>query len=178
MNYFNRLREIGTVWTIGSARLEPGAASIIPGRAELALQFRDQDEDRLDRMQAAVRSLAEAATREGPVEVTVTPARTPITPTRMDAALQQHLADAAAGRDAWDVGCACRARPATIRWCSRIICPARCSSSPASTASATISPRIPSARTSRLGCQVAGASRGERAPGREHGRSRTSHESD
>ena len=92
---FQSLKGDRTVWTIGSARLEPGASSIIPGRAELALQFRDEDENRLDRMEAAVRSLAETATREGPVEVNVTPARTPITPTIMDAALQQHIADAA-----------------------------------------------------------------------------------
>ena len=33
-----------TVWTIGNAVLEPGAASIVPGRAELTIQFRDQEE--------------------------------------------------------------------------------------------------------------------------------------
>ena len=92
---FQSLAGDRTVWTIGNACLVPGASSIIPGRAELALQFRDEDESRLDRMEAAVQSLAKAATCEGPVDVTVASARTPITPTIMDAALQQHVADAA-----------------------------------------------------------------------------------
>ena len=38
-----------SVWTIGNIRLEPGAASIIPGRAWLTLQYRDADEARMDR---------------------------------------------------------------------------------------------------------------------------------
>ena len=92
---FQSLTGDKTVWTIGKVQLEPGASSIIPGRAELMLQFRDADEDRLDRMEKAIHSLAEAATRNGPVTVSVASARTPIAPTIMDAALQQEIADAA-----------------------------------------------------------------------------------
>jgi N-carbamoyl-L-amino-acid hydrolase len=92
---FQSLADERTVWTIGNARLEPGASSIIPGRAEMMLQFRDADEERLDRMEAAVSSLAEQATRDGVVTISVESARTPIRPTIMDAALQQGIAGAA-----------------------------------------------------------------------------------
>ena len=45
-------RHIGprTVWTCGRITLDPGAASIIPGRAEVLFQFRDIDEAVLDRL--------------------------------------------------------------------------------------------------------------------------------
>lgn len=36
-----------TVWTTGRITLEPGAPSIIPGRAEMLFQFRDDEPDRL-----------------------------------------------------------------------------------------------------------------------------------
>ncbi len=84
-----------TVWTIGRATLDPGAPSIIPGRAEMLLQFRDPDDGRLERMQRAVVELAREASAAGPVQVAVTPARSPIAPTVMDARLQQAIADAA-----------------------------------------------------------------------------------
>ncbi|NNF89212.1 MAG: hydantoinase/carbamoylase family amidase, partial [Acidimicrobiia bacterium] len=41
-----------TVWTFGDATLHPGAESIIPGRAELVLQFRDPDAHVLDAIDA------------------------------------------------------------------------------------------------------------------------------
>ena len=92
---FQSLAGPGTVWTIGSARLDPGASSIIPGHAEMALQFRDADETRLNQMEAATYSLAEQATRDGPVVVSIEAARTPIVPTIMNAALQQGIVEAA-----------------------------------------------------------------------------------
>ena len=47
-NQFPSLANETTVWTIGNATVEPGASSIVPGAAELTLQFRDQDERILD----------------------------------------------------------------------------------------------------------------------------------
>ena len=47
-----------TVWTIGNAVIEPGAASIVPGRAELTVQFRDQDETLLNKLEQIVSSIA------------------------------------------------------------------------------------------------------------------------
>jgi N-carbamoyl-L-amino-acid hydrolase len=84
-----------TVWTIGRVTFSPGAQSIIPGEADMLLQYRDPKEERLDQLEAAIHQLATAANRKGPVEVKVVQTRTPIAPTIMDAGLQQHLAQAA-----------------------------------------------------------------------------------
>ncbi|HEX3349246.1 MAG TPA: Zn-dependent hydrolase [Acetobacteraceae bacterium] len=46
-----------SVWTIGRITLDPGAASIVPGGAEMMFQFRDADPDALARMEAALREL-------------------------------------------------------------------------------------------------------------------------
>ena len=50
-----------TVWTIGRMVIEPNAPSVIPGHAEMQVQFRDADPDRL----AAVRKDAARAGRRG-----------------------------------------------------------------------------------------------------------------
>jgi N-carbamoyl-L-amino-acid hydrolase len=92
---FQALAGPKTVWTIGRVSFSPGAPSIIPGAADMILQYRDPDEDRLERLERAVDELADTATRRGPVVVTVTPHRVPIKPTIMDVSLQQHLAAAA-----------------------------------------------------------------------------------
>lgn len=85
-----------TVWTMGRARIEPNAPSIVPGYAELDLQFRDESPALLDTLQALALHLAEAANRTGPVKVEAVPARAPIAPTRMDEGLRAHLQRAAA----------------------------------------------------------------------------------
>lgn len=64
-----RFREVAgerTVWTIGKISLDPGAASIIPGRAEMLFQFRDADPDRLESLQRALEDLVGDADRTGP----------------------------------------------------------------------------------------------------------------
>jgi N-carbamoyl-L-amino-acid hydrolase len=55
-----------TVWTTGRITLEPGAPSIIPGRAEMLLQFRDADPDRLTLLERTLEQLVEAADATGP----------------------------------------------------------------------------------------------------------------
>lgn len=55
-----------SVWTVGRITLEPGSFSIIPGKAEMYLQFRDADPAILDAMEAELRRLVEASDREGP----------------------------------------------------------------------------------------------------------------
>ncbi len=87
-----------SVWTIGDARLEPGAESIIPGFAELKLQFRDPSDSTLDTMAAAVVELALELDARGPVQVTATPSRELIAPTVMDDDLRRHLCLVAQGR--------------------------------------------------------------------------------
>jgi N-carbamoyl-L-amino-acid hydrolase len=59
-----------TVWTTGKIALEPGAASIIPGRAECLFQFRDADQTILDRLDGELRRIVEDANR-GHCEVTL-----------------------------------------------------------------------------------------------------------
>jgi len=87
-----------TVWTFGDARLDPGAQSIIPGRAELILQFRDPDEAVLESVQETVLGLASEMSAEGVVHVESEPGRDPIRPTLMDAGLRRHIAQAAESR--------------------------------------------------------------------------------
>ncbi len=87
-----------TVWTIGRAHLEPGAASIIPGYAEIAVQHRDPSDEVLARFESIISSLAEEMTEAGPVEVTAAGPRAPIAPTVMDSELTRHLGEAAQRR--------------------------------------------------------------------------------
>ena len=82
-----------TVWTVGDIRLDPGAASIVPGGAELVFQFRDTDPGILDALEATLNELiAEAAC--GPCEVAVT-YRSATDPAAMDPGFQSALAAAA-----------------------------------------------------------------------------------
>lgn len=84
-----------TVWTVGQVELRPGADSIIPGRASMRIQFRDPDEEVLDRLEGALSDLAAELTDQGPVAVTTTGGREPIAPTVMDPDLRHHLGAAA-----------------------------------------------------------------------------------
>ena len=94
-----------SVWTIGRVVVSPGAPSIVPGFAEVVVQFRDQSDDVLQRMLDAVTATAGEIDRTSPVRVLVEPGRDPIAPTVMDGNLMSHLADAAERRapGAWVV---------------------------------------------------------------------------
>jgi N-carbamoyl-L-amino-acid hydrolase len=59
-----------SVWTIGHIRLHPGSQSVVPGRAEFSLQWRDIDSDRLDRMEAAITDLLRDMAEQSGCEVT------------------------------------------------------------------------------------------------------------
>lgn len=48
-----------TVWTIGQVALHPNATSIVPGRADFWLQWRDGDDTLLDRMRDVIDATAE-----------------------------------------------------------------------------------------------------------------------
>lgn len=84
-----------TVWTMGRAQIFPGAPSIVPGRAELELQYRDKSEDVLDRMSTVVDRLVAEINARGGATVSMRPARTNIAPAEMDPTLQEHIAKAA-----------------------------------------------------------------------------------
>ena len=84
-----------SVWTMGRVRVEPNATSIVPGYAELDLQFRDASEKPLDAFEAIVARLVSEMNARGGVTIEAVPTRSPIAPTRMDPALQAHIETAA-----------------------------------------------------------------------------------
>lgn len=55
-----------SVWTVGRITLDPGAASIVPGGAEMMFQFRDADPAVLARLEAGLTRLVEEANAAGP----------------------------------------------------------------------------------------------------------------
>jgi N-carbamoyl-L-amino-acid hydrolase len=58
-----------SVWTVGKMSVEPGAPAIIPGKAEMLLQFRDADAAVLDLLQKALLAIVDAANARGPCRV-------------------------------------------------------------------------------------------------------------
>jgi N-carbamoyl-L-amino-acid hydrolase len=52
-----------STWTTGRIALEPGAPSIIPGRADVLFQFRDIDTAVLDRMEGCLRACVQESNR-------------------------------------------------------------------------------------------------------------------
>jgi N-carbamoyl-L-amino-acid hydrolase len=60
-----------TVWTTGRITLDPGAPSIIPGKAEVLFQIRDDDREVLDRLERTLGELVAAADRSGPCRLQV-----------------------------------------------------------------------------------------------------------
>jgi N-carbamoyl-L-amino-acid hydrolase len=92
---FPKIANDRTVWTIGQAKIEPGASSIVPGYAELALQFRDQDEALLDRFEEIVAELVAEIDARGRIAAHAERSRIPIRPCFMQDGLQEHIAQAA-----------------------------------------------------------------------------------
>jgi N-carbamoyl-L-amino-acid hydrolase len=88
-----------SVWTMGRVRIEPNATSIVPGYAELDLQFRDPEDGPLDAFESVVARLVDEFNARGGVTVEAIRARAPIRPSTMDERLRAHL-EAAAERHA------------------------------------------------------------------------------
>jgi N-carbamoyl-L-amino-acid hydrolase len=84
-----------SVWTMGRAVIEPGAPSIVPGRAELELQYRDMSTDVLAAMAATVERLVAELNAKGGAVVEARPSRVAIDPAHMDEGLRSHIASAA-----------------------------------------------------------------------------------
>jgi beta-ureidopropionase / N-carbamoyl-L-amino-acid hydrolase len=72
-----------TVWTTGRITLDPGAPSIIPGRADMLFQIRDDGCAVIDRLERALQAMAAEVTANGPCSVAVERLRTGA-PARMD----------------------------------------------------------------------------------------------
>ncbi|MCT8267259.1 hydantoinase/carbamoylase family amidase [Afifella sp. JA880] len=92
---FLELSGAETVWNIGSVALRPGAPNVVPSQAELALEFRDGDLERLERMESAVHDKAAGLQRETGLAVSVD-VTTRVPPTMTNAKLAGELAEAAA----------------------------------------------------------------------------------
>jgi N-carbamoyl-L-amino-acid hydrolase len=82
-----------SVWTTGRITLDPGAPSIVPGRAEMVFQFRDTDPALLSRLDRELETLVAEATH-GPCRVTIAE-RGQSTPQAMDGGFQDTLERAA-----------------------------------------------------------------------------------
>jgi beta-ureidopropionase / N-carbamoyl-L-amino-acid hydrolase len=90
---FPKLANPRTVWTAGDIKLDPGAPSIVPGRAELIFQWRDTDQATLDRLDEAFHAQL-AATNKGPCTATIAYQSVTV-PAIMEPGLQSALAAAA-----------------------------------------------------------------------------------
>jgi N-carbamoyl-L-amino-acid hydrolase len=84
-----------TVWNIGSIKFEPGAANVVPGRAELVVQARDTAPDVLAAVGPIVRATAEECAAHFKVEVAIEP-MLDIQPAAMAPALIELIGGAAA----------------------------------------------------------------------------------
>jgi beta-ureidopropionase / N-carbamoyl-L-amino-acid hydrolase len=91
---FPRIAGERSTWTTGRIALDPGAPSIIPGRAEVLFQFRDVSVPVLERMEAALRALVREANRRERCTVALEEVSKAI-PALCDPAMMQALADAA-----------------------------------------------------------------------------------
>lgn len=92
---FRQLADADTVWTVGRIDLDPGSFSIVPGSADVSLQFRDASLARLHAMKAALASLVRDFNAKEKVKVEFLDTEPPEDPVTMDAALQAQLAEAA-----------------------------------------------------------------------------------
>jgi N-carbamoyl-L-amino-acid hydrolase len=82
-----------TVWTTGRITLDPGAPSIIPGRAEMLFQMRDVDTAVIARLEDLLQRVAAEFSSQGPCSVEVARIRTGA-PAIMDARFQRAIEDA------------------------------------------------------------------------------------
>jgi beta-ureidopropionase / N-carbamoyl-L-amino-acid hydrolase len=92
---FRQLADANTVWTVGRIEFDPGSFSVVPGQADMFLQFRDANAARLRAMEAKLSELVRDANAQGLVSVALTVVDAPEEPAAMDDALQAHLASAA-----------------------------------------------------------------------------------
>ena len=83
-----------TVWTIGHVALHPNASSVVPGRVEFSMQWRDADTDRLARMERLIKETALEIAAANGVTAELGPVMG-IEPAAMDPRFQAELCDAA-----------------------------------------------------------------------------------
>ncbi|MBV9758149.1 MAG: Zn-dependent hydrolase [Alphaproteobacteria bacterium] len=91
---FPRVAGERSTWTTGRIVLEPGAPSVIPGRADVLFQFRDMSVPVLERMETTLRALVREANRRERCTVALTEMSKAI-PAMCDPAMMQALAEEA-----------------------------------------------------------------------------------
>ena len=69
MNEFPAVAGPRSVWTVGKMVLEPGAPAIVPGRAEMILQFRDADQKVLQAFEAKLMEIVADHQKNSPCTV-------------------------------------------------------------------------------------------------------------
>jgi N-carbamoyl-L-amino-acid hydrolase len=79
-----------TVWTTGRITLDPGAPSIIPGRAEMLFQMRDDDTAVIARLEDLLQSMAAEVNAQGGCRVAIERIRTGA-PAMMDVRFQDAI---------------------------------------------------------------------------------------
>jgi N-carbamoyl-L-amino-acid hydrolase len=92
---FSALAGPRSVWTMGRVEVRPGAASIVPGYAELELQYRDPSMAMLDAFEAEVDRLVNEVRSRDQATVEMSPSRERIAPVMMDETLRVHLGSSA-----------------------------------------------------------------------------------
>ena len=92
---FEPLVTPATVWTIGHVALHPNASSIVPGRVDFTVQWRDAEVERLEQMEAVIRATAEEVAGAAGLDCERSGYAT-IEPARMDPALAARIEAAAA----------------------------------------------------------------------------------
>ena len=92
---FSALAGPRSVWTMGRVEVRPGAASIVPGYAELELQYRDPSMAMLDAFEAEVDRLVKEVRSRDQATVEMSASRERIAPVNMDETLRIHLGSAA-----------------------------------------------------------------------------------
>ncbi len=92
---FPKVADPATVWTMGRIVIEPGAPSIVPGFAELTLQYRDQSEEILDAFEKILDELVAEIDGRGRIRAEIISGRAVIRPSNMDDGFQRHIAASA-----------------------------------------------------------------------------------
>lgn len=92
---FAQLADADTVWTVGRIDLDPGSLSVVPGQADMYLQFRDANAARLQAMEARLAELVRDFNAQTSVGMELTTTDEAMEPVTMDPALAEHLARAA-----------------------------------------------------------------------------------
>ena len=145
---FPRICKERGAWTTGRTVLEPGAPSIIPGKAVVMFQVRDVSVIVLERMETASRALVQEANRREKCIVTLEAVSKAIPALCDPAMMRLCLARRSISRQG--PGRRCPPAPAMTRGISHGSCPRRCYSCPRLAGSAIIGRRTPRTRIWRL----------------------------